>query len=768
MRPSFVLVAALGLIVGCGNRNDSIVVVTLSSVTPVDVASVRTQATAGGVSRAFTLSPSGGTAATPLTYGIDVPHDITGMISLHVDAFDANGNSLGGGDGSTPIKAGGRADVDITLVGGDAPDLGGDDVGADSPADMAELPPDLSLPPMLALDKTSQAFGDVTINKTSSPTTFVLTNTGTVPTMMPSLTIGGSTPADFTITTDCNAPVAALDKCHVTATLTPKSAGPKQATFTIDAGTGVSASGTVTGNGLTPGQLSMTPDTGSCGSALLNVTSTTTASFTVKNTGQTATGTLAISSSDSQFTVSGCAQALMPNATCTLTVTFKPTARGVQNSSIKAGDGAGDPSPATGSVSGTGLSPATLSISPSPYTFPSSPRLSPGGSQSFQVTNTGDVATNSLIASAITGTNASAFSITTDGCGGSPLAPIPSSCSVTVKFTPAFTGSHSAALAIRDASSTLKSVTLGGSGTPIWTRELSSSAISGSLQSVWAADTTHAWAVGDNAAIYARAANGTWTSQATSFASPPNFTYLTGTGATDLWGSDGSFFYRSTGDGTWKATGFGSTTSVGGIFPFSANDVWVMTTDQGGLGSNFMQVSTATKYTQSGTTSETAYQGCKMMWGTAESNLYCAYEQWHCGADCIKAWGIAHRDATGTWGVSDAISTTTLAAPTQTLWGSGASDVYYCASNARPLHYNGTSWVAVDPSAPTGVLSIWGSAASNVYFVGAFGIVQGNGSTWGTPYQPNGLSAAGVYGTGANDVYVVGSDSAGMCVYHWF
>jgi hypothetical protein len=94
--------------------------------------------------------------------------------------------------------------------------------------------------------------------------------------------------------------------------------------------------------------------------------------------------------------------------------------------------------------------------------------------------------------------------------------------------------------------------------------------------------------------------------------------------------------------------------------------------------------------------------------------------------------------------------------------------VYYSASNARPLHYSGTAWATVDPSAPTGVMGIWQSSATNVYFVGAFGIVQGNGSTWGTAYQPNGLSATGVYGTGANDVYVVGSDSAGMCVYHWF
>ena len=36
-------IAALLLLAGCGNRNDSVVVVTLSSPSPVDVASVRTE-----------------------------------------------------------------------------------------------------------------------------------------------------------------------------------------------------------------------------------------------------------------------------------------------------------------------------------------------------------------------------------------------------------------------------------------------------------------------------------------------------------------------------------------------------------------------------------------------------------------------------------------------------------------------------------------------------------------------------------------------------
>jgi len=78
------------------------------------------------------------------------------------------------------------------------------------------------------------------------------------------------------------------------------------------------------------------------------------------------------------------------------------------------------------------------------------------------------------------------------------------------------------------------------------------------------------------------------------------------------------------------------------------------------------------------------------------------------------------------------------------------------------------AWAAVDPSAPSGALAAWGPSAGDIYFVGPFGIALGDGSTWGTPYQPNSLSAVSVWGTGVNDLYVVGSDADGMGIYHWF
>jgi hypothetical protein len=134
------------------------------------------------------------------------------------------------------------------------------------------------------------------------------------------------------------------------------------------------------------------------------------------------------------------------------------------------------------------------------------------------------------------------------------------------------------------------------------------------------------------------------------------------------------------------------------------------------------------------------------------------------------------------------------------VWGSGASDVYAVggnndgSSNYLPVisHYDGSSWSAFGPALPGGwqpngeLHSVWGSGASNIYAVGvgANGIWNPNpliyhydGSSWGsvTPAVPSGQiggSFYGAWGSGANDVYAVGTSynlywSEYPLIYHY-
>ena len=615
-------------------------------------------------------------------------------------------------------------------------------------------------------------FGSAATGTTGSTLMLTATNQGDV--SSPGLiatNLTGSNPTSFAITADgCNSTtVAAGGSCNISVSFTPQAQGSLSAKLNVRSASATLGSASLSGTGTAPGTLSISADppaNGNCGSAVIGATSATVATYTVKNVGTSPTGMPTVSTSDaSQFVASGCAVPMLaPNATCSVSVQFTAKHHGTQTATVSASATPGGTQSA--SVTGVGLNPASFTFSsPTGFDFGSVPRNSTGAPITVTATNQGDVSSPMLSASTFSGGGES-FS-PTDGCGGKVIA-AGMACTITANFTPQTSGPLSATLNVQVGMTVLGSQTMTGTGTPIWVRELSSSAVSGSLRGVWASDTSHAWAVGDNQAIFGRGANGSWTSQATNYGSVPNYTFITGTGPTDLWAMDSSGYYRSTGDGTWHASVYSSGTTVGGIFPFTANDVWITTTTDSGVGSNFTETTTAWRYAQSGTTSETALQGCRAMWGASESDLYCAYQGMNCPTSCVRFWGIGHRDATGTWSISDSIGSSTLSAPLVTIWGSSASSIYYADSKTRPLHYNGSAWVAVDPSAPVGPLGIWGSSATNVYFVGSFGIVQGNGSTWGAPYQPKALSAVGVWGTSANDVYVVGSDSDGMCVYHWF
>ena len=622
-------------------------------------------------------------------------------------------------------------------------------------------------------------FGSSAMGTTGTTLTFKATNQGDVASAaLIASNLTGANPTSFAIGNDlCSgATIAAGSACTIDVQFAPKSQGPLAATLNVRASTGTLGSASLSGTGTVPGTLTLTATgSGDCGSTVLNTTSSTTATYTVKNVGTSATGMPTISTSDtSQFNATGCGVSMLaPNATCTVTVSFTAKHRGLQSATVSASATPGGT--ANASVTGTGLNPAsfTLTSSTGSFDFGSVPRTSPSSPIVVTATNAGDVASPTL--STTLAGNDGSFVASPDGCATKAIA-AGASCMITMTLTPKTSAPQSTTLQLLNGSTVLGSQTMTGTGTPIWTRELSlGNTDGGMLRGIWAADSTggHVWAVGDNQVIYARSSAGTWTAQSTTWASPPNYTYITGSGATDLWMLDGSeAYYRSTGDGTWKATGSSGTgASYGGVLPFSANDVWLMNTTTTGLGASFMQSSTATKITQSSSTSETAYTGCRMIWGVSESDLYCAYKASNCHTSCVYNWGVAHRDATGTWTASDQVGggTAPSVVPLSVnIWGLAANNIYFLNEKARPLHYDGTAWTAVDPSAPVGALAAWGSGPTNVYFVGPFGIAQGDGSTWGTPYQPNSLSAVGIYGTSANNIYVVGSDANGMCVYHWF
>jgi hypothetical protein len=145
------------------------------------------------------------------------------------------------------------------------------------------------------------------------------------------------------------------------------------------------------------------------------------------------------------------------NTSCTITVTFKPTAAGAKTAAFSLRIGTTTQAVA---LSGAGVA-ATYTLSPTALTFPNTTRNITSVSQRVTVANTSNVAMP-LTTIALGGTNANQF-VKTQTCGTSLAAN--SSCFVDMAFRPTSAGSKSATLTVTPGGgAAAKSATLKGTG----------------------------------------------------------------------------------------------------------------------------------------------------------------------------------------------------------------------------------------------------------------------------------------------------------------
>ena len=153
-----------------------------------------------------------------------------------------------------------------------------------------------------------------------------------------------------------------------------------------------------------------------------------------------------------------CGSALSGNASCTITVVFKPAGINHRAANLTIIDSAGTQ---TVALSGTGTA---ASFSPTSLTFAAQTVGTTSAAQTITLTNVsgGSTITFSGSGIAITGTNATDFA-QTNNCGTSLAAK--KSCTITVTFKPTATGSRSAAVSVTDnAGGSPQTVPLTGTG----------------------------------------------------------------------------------------------------------------------------------------------------------------------------------------------------------------------------------------------------------------------------------------------------------------
>jgi hypothetical protein len=291
-------------------------------------------------------------------------------------------------------------------------------------------------------------FGDVATNSSQS-LSFGVTNTGQDTARNLSVALTGVTGTQFIVQSNgCGSTLAGGASCDVVVLFTPGTQGSKSATLTVSGTSGGSQVANLTGTGVAPGALSISPTPFDFRDVLQGQSNQKV--FTVTNMGGSATGapTVSLVGSGAGFSQTNtCSAAVPPNGSCTVTVTFAPTAptRGSQSLLLQVSASPGGTTSA--SISGNAQAPALLSVTPQSASFPNTTR---GATSTTVVTltlsNTGDQTTGALgIARSL-----SDFSQTNqagDCMTGATLAG-GASCSLHVTFTPQVDGSRAGTITL--------------------------------------------------------------------------------------------------------------------------------------------------------------------------------------------------------------------------------------------------------------------------------------------------------------------------------
>ncbi len=303
-------------------------------------------------------------------------------------------------------------------------------------------------PAQFVFAPASLAFGQQADNTTSATQTLTLSNTGGVSTSLglPVLTGQYKLAANT-----CGSSLGAGASCSLGVQFAPATSGAQPGTLSIASSTGTpSASAALTGTALalvlSPTSLVFSPSlpVGSTSAAqLIAVQNLGTAAISL--TAPSITGDFAIGSST-------CGSTLAASSACAVSVTFTPTAGGQRTGVFTISDGA---ETGTTTLTGTGLAPATDTLSPGALTFGPTVVGSDSAAQSVLLTNSGD-ATLTQITTAVTGPF-----LVSSNCGASLGGHL--SCPIAVTYAPTALGTQNGTLTVTDVERT-QTVALTGQG----------------------------------------------------------------------------------------------------------------------------------------------------------------------------------------------------------------------------------------------------------------------------------------------------------------
>jgi hypothetical protein len=309
--------------------------------------------------------------------------------------------------------------------------------------------------PAVSLSTSSLSFASQQVGTTSASQSLTLTNTGGG-TLDLSATI--TTTGDFSQSNNCGSSLAAGASCSIDVTFAPTAAGLRTGTVRISSNApGSPHTVSLTGTGVAP-TLSFSPASLDFGDQRVGTTSAA-QTVTVGNQNGAEVVFSSISVSGDFAQTNNCPARLAVDASCTLSVTFTPTAAGPRSGVVTVlSDATG--SPHTVPLAGRGTTGPAVALAPTSVNFPGNPLNLDCPTKDVTLTNSGD---EPLTITNITVTEE--FSQIND-CGGRLAAG--ASCLIGIKFQPQKVGLKTGTLTvITNAPTSPHTVALSGTGTPV-------------------------------------------------------------------------------------------------------------------------------------------------------------------------------------------------------------------------------------------------------------------------------------------------------------
>ena len=309
--------------------------------------------------------------------------------------------------------------------------------------------------PSILFTPTALTFAAIVVNQSDSAQIVNIANTGGTSATLQTPVVIGTNASDFVLTANtCTSTLAAQTACAVSITFTPSAAGIRSATLTLTDSAGIQTAALI-GTGSAPATDTLSTSALTFALQRLN-TSSALQQVTLTNAGGVALTLISASITPGDFALtSSCGNSLNPNATCALGVSFTPTAVGSRSATLTLTD---QFRTQTLTVTGTGVAPPGVALSPVALTFADTGVSLASPAQTVTLTNNGGLAL--AIANTTLSTN---FTLAASSCGAT-LA-VGAACTYTVVFTPTATGPLTGALTlITNATVATQTVAFSGTG----------------------------------------------------------------------------------------------------------------------------------------------------------------------------------------------------------------------------------------------------------------------------------------------------------------